>query len=280
MANKNYLIYPCKKMKITQNYNGRTSHYPHTVGYPKDYPIDEGCSDTGREYMYCPCDKMKVKRIYGIGTRGVNTLWLESTSKVLFADGTTDYFSMLITHPEDDDLRKLKVGQTFTRGQQICREGKDGATGNHFHFSGGKGKLSGNGWTANTRGKYVLTTTNGACKPEQLFWIDPNFTTIISKGSISFKTLGTQVSKKGYETGNYRVTADLLNVRKGAGTTYAKVKFKNMSANAQAKIKALNKNKAADGFVKGLAFTALEVKGEWGRCPSGWVNLKYCEKIK
>jgi hypothetical protein len=53
-----------------------------------------------------------------------------------------------------------------------------------------------------------------------------------------------------------------------------------MSANAQAKIKKLNNGKAADGFVKGLAFTALEVKSEWGKCPSGWVNLKYCEKIK
>ena len=275
----NYLIYPCKTMKITQNYLGTTSHYPHTVGHPKDYPIDEGCTDTGRDYMYCPCDKMKVKRIYGVGARGTNTLWLESTSKVLFADGTEDYFTLMVIHPNDDDLRKLKVGQTFTRGQQICREGKDGATANHFHFSGGKGKMSGTGWTANTRGKYVLTTTNGACKPELLFWIDTSFTKVISKGGISFKTKGTAVSKKGYETGNYKVSADLLNVRKGAGTAYAKIKFKDMSASAQKKIKTLNNNKAADGFVKGLTFTALEVKGEWGTCPSGWVNLKYCEKI-
>ena len=106
----NYLIYPCKTMKITQNYLGTTSHYPHTVGYPKDYPIDEGCTDTGRDYMYCPCDKMKVKKIYGVGSRGTNTFWLESTSKVLFADGTEDYFTLMIIHPNDDDLRKLKVG--------------------------------------------------------------------------------------------------------------------------------------------------------------------------
>lgn len=275
----NYLIYPCKTMKITQNYLGKTSHYPHTVGYPRDYPIDEGCADTGRDWLYCPCDKMKIKRIYGVGNRGVNTLWLESTSKVLFADGTTDYFSMLITHPEDADLRRLKVGQTFTRGQQICREGKDGATGNHFHISGGKGKLTGNGWTANTRGKYVLTTTNGAYKPEQLFWVDTAFTKILSKGGITFKTKGTTVSSKGYSTGNYKVTADLLNVRKGAGTAYAKIKFKDMTDSAQEKIKQLNKGKPADGFVKGLTFTALQVKGDWGKCPTGWVNLKYCKKI-
>ena len=51
-----------------------------------------------------------------------------------------------------------------------------------------------------------------------------------------------------------------------------------MSANAQAKIKKLA-GKPVDGYVKGLAFTALEVKGDWGKTPSGWVCLKYCEKI-
>lgn len=127
----------------------------------------------------------------------------------------------------------------------------------------------------------MLTCTDGSYKPEQLFYIDKNFTTIVSSKELSFKDLPkAEPTKKGYTTGNYRVTADLLNVRKGAGTAYAKIKFKNMSANAQAKIKALNSGKAADGYVKGLAFTAVKVKGEWGKTPSGWVNLKYCEKIK
>ena len=186
---KNYLVYPCEVMRITQNYNGKTSHYPHTVGYPKDYPIDEGCADSGRSWFRCPCDKIQVKRIYGVGSRGTNTIWLQSTSKVYFPDGTADYVTLLITHPEDDDLSKLKVGQTFVRWQKICREGKDGATGNHLHISVGKGKISGNGWVQNSRGKYVLTTTGGTFKPEKLFYIDRNLTKVISSGGLVFKSL-------------------------------------------------------------------------------------------
>lgn len=277
----NYLIYPIKTMKISQGYTGNYSHNPHSAGNPKDYPWDEAGADGGREYCYCPCDKMKVVRVFGVGASGTNTIWLTSTSKVNFADGTSDYFTMLITHPNDDDLRKISVGKTYTRGQQICREGTDGrATGNHFHFAAGKGKIKGNGWTQNSCKAWVLTTTNGTYKPEQLFYIDKSFTKIVSDKGLKFKEKPkAQPTKKGYTTGNYRVTVDLLNVRKGAGTAYAKVKFKNMSANAQAKIKKLNNGKAVDGYVKGLAFTALQVKGEWGKTPSGWVNLKYCEKI-
>ena len=141
--------------------------------------------------------------------------------------------------------------------------------------------MTGSGWTQNSRKSWVLTCTGGSYKPEKLFYVDKNFTKIVNNKGLTFKELPKATpNKKGYTTGNYRVTADVLNVRKGAGTAYSKIKFKNMSANAQAKIKALNNGKAVDGFVKGLAFTALEVKGEWGRCPSGWVNLKYCEKIK
>ena len=277
----NYLTYPMKTMKITQGYTGNYSHNPHSAGSPKDYPWDEAGADSGREYFYCPCDKMKVVRVYGVGGSGTNTIWLESTSKVDFADGTSDYVTMLVTHPNDDDLKNIKKGKTYTRGQQICREGTDGnATGNHFHFAAGKGKMKDSGWVKNSQKAWVLTTTNGAYKPEQLFYIDKSFTTVVADKGIKFKEKPKVVTKKGYETGNYKVKVELLNVRKGTGTVYAKVKFKDMSANAKAKIKALNGGKAADGYVKGLAFTALQIKGDWGKTPSGWVNLKYCEKIK
>ncbi len=186
---KNYLVYPCKAMRITQSYTGTTSHLPHTTGKPKDYPIDEGCSGTGRDYIYCPCDEMIVKRVYGVGTGGTNTLWLESISKVYFADGTSDYFTMLITHPNDDDLKKIKVGQKFSRKEKICREGKDGASAYHLHISAGKGKFTGNGWTRNSNGKYVLTTTGAAAKPEKLFFVDKSFTKAVDTKGLKFKEL-------------------------------------------------------------------------------------------
>ena len=213
----NYAVYPFKTMRITQNYNGKTSHKPHTVGVPKDYPIDEGGSDTGKDYIYCPCDEMKIRRIYGVGTKGTNTIWLESTDEVDFADGSKAFMTMMITHPDDEDLRKLRVGDVFRRNEKITREGKDGATANHLHISAGKGKMRGAGWMQNSKGKWVLTTTDVSSKPENVFYIDPDFTKVISQGSIKFKTLPDK-----YKTGYYKVDTAVLNVRTGPDTYYKK----------------------------------------------------------
>lgn len=262
-------------MRITQSCSGTTSHLPHVKGYPSDYPIDEGGEDTERSYMYCPCDEMKIVRIYGVGTKGTNTLWLESTSPVLFADGTEDFFTLMVIHPDDDDLKGLCVGQVFKRKEKICREGKDGATANHFHFSAGKGRIKSNGWIKNSRGKWVLTVTGRACRPEALFFIDPDFTRVIDRKGISFRTLPA----KAYSVGNYRVSADLLNVRKSPSLKGKKLTFESLTSDAQRKILALS-DKKKNGYVKGLCFTALEIKSNWGRTPSGWVCLDYCEAIE
>lgn len=272
---KNYLTYPCKVMRITQTYTGTTSHLPHTTGSPKDYPWDEGCSGTGRDYCYCPCDEMEVKRIYGVGNGGTNTIWLESTSEVLFADGTEDYVTMLITHPNDDDLKKIKEGQLFKRGEEICREGKDGASGYHFHFSAGKGKYYGNGWVKNNKGKYVLITTEGTTKPEKLFFVDKAFTKVMNAKSLAFRELPIEK----YVPGTYKVTkAAILNVRSGPGTKYAKKKYSELTTDAQKKIRKHIGYKA-NGYVMGMTFSVYEVVGDWGRTPSGWVHLGYCKKI-
>ena len=276
----NYLIYPFKTMRITQTYYGKTSHYPHTQGIPKDYPLDEGCTDTGRDWMFCPCDEVVVKRIYGVGNRGVNTIWLESTSKVVFADGSVDYMTMLATHPNDDDLRKIKEGQKFKHLDKICREGTDGASGNHIHLSVGKGKMKGNGWIQNSKGKYVLTTTGGTLKPEQAFFVDPYFTKIISSGGLTFKKLPTVKDK--YPVGEYKVVENAP-VREGPSTKEKKLKFKDFTKNAQQQIKKHNKNEPADYFVAGMEFTASKVtydgKHYWGECPSGWICLEHCKKV-
>lgn len=280
-----YLTYPFKTMKITQSYTGTTSHLPHTTVSPKDYPIDEGGKDTGRDPFYAPC-KMKVRKIYGVGNRGTNTLWIESTEKVTMPNGRTDYVTIMLIHPNDSDLKRLKVGQTFKKGDIVCYEGVDGATGNHIHMSVGMGKMTGTGWTQNDNEKWVLTCTNGTIKPEDAFYIDKSFTTVINDKGLNFKevpkkspTTTKPKTKAKYTVGNYKVTgADVLNVRRGAGTIYPKVKFINLTKSAQAKILKLA-GKKVDGYVKGLTFTVSQVKGDWGRTPSGWVNLKYCTKI-
>ena len=161
---------------------------------------------------------------------------------------------MLITHPDDSDLAKLKVSDTFSRFEPICREGKDGATAYHFHISGGKGKLSGNGWKQNTKGKWVLTTTGGAQKPENLFYLDPDFTGVISDAGISFAHIPAT-----YSPGYYKVKTSVLNVRVSPGT---------------------NSKKAAT-VLKGKQLKVTQTKGNWGKIGENrWICLDYCEVIK
>ena len=50
----NYMIFPMETMNVTQTYLGKTSHYPHTTGTPKDYPIDLAGADSGRRAVFCP----------------------------------------------------------------------------------------------------------------------------------------------------------------------------------------------------------------------------------
>lgn len=256
----NFLIYPFKVMRITQSYTGTTSHLPHTTGTPKDYPLDEGDKDTGRSPMYCPCDEMKVVRIVGVGNNLTNGIWLTSTKKVVFADLSEDYVTILVYHPNDDDLKKIKLGQKFKRFDYMFREGNDGASGYHIHFSVGKGTMTGNGCVANSNGKYVLTTTDGTLKPEKAYAVDEKFTKVINAAGLKFKTL-TQVEKaynKKKET--YTVTANLLNCRKTPSTKGAVVcQFK------KGEKLEITSTKKADGL-------------KWGKCSKGWVALKYCKK--
>lgn len=85
-------------------------------------------------------------------------------------------------------------------------------------------------------------------------------------------------SSSEYSTGDYRVTASLLNVRTGPGTNYARKTYKQLTANAQEQIRACAGYRA-NGYPKGVEFTALEVKDNWARTPSGWVCLDYCVKL-
>ena len=276
----NYLTYPLKTMRITQSYTGTVSHLPHTTGTPKDYPIDDGGKDGGRDAIYCPCNSVKVFRVYGVGGKGVNTLFLQSAEKVDFADGTRDYFCALLTHPDDADLSALALGKTFSRGDIICHEGSDGGVGNHIHLSAGKGRVTGTGWRQNSKRKWVLTCTGGACKPEELFFLDPTFTTVKDSKDLHFRTLPTaKGGKRVFAPGVFRVSdADILNVRSGPGLLHSKLTFPLLSADAQRKILRLA-GRPVDGYCRALCFTVLQVRDNWGKTPSGWVCLDYCERM-
>ena len=214
----NYLIYPIKIMNITQTYKNDFSHSRHTVGTPKDYPIDDNCGATGPNgYFYCPCDAMTVKKIYGVGSSSTNVLWLESTTPVI-TPTFTDYVTIMIGHIEDAELNKLKIGQTFTRKEPIAIEGKDGfATGEHFHIVVGRGKFKGSGWVKNTNDIWVINTTGGSVKPEDSFFIDNTFTTVKNSAGLNFLDLYIpDIEEDDY----YYTTAESLNIHLGPGTNY------------------------------------------------------------
>ena len=144
------------------------------------------------------------------------------------------------------DTIKVKTGQSVNKNTVIGTTGMTGrATGIHLHL--GLKRLSG--------GDYI--------DPEKWFKEEYKAPTAAKK----------------YTTGNYKVTkADVLNVRKGAGTKYAAKKFSQLTKDARKKVLALCGYKA-NGYVRGLAFTVSRVNGAWGKTPSGWVCLDYCERV-
>ena len=144
-----------------------------------------------------------------------------------------------------------------------------------MHISGGKGKIKGTGWIKNINGKWVLTTTGGACKPEKLFYVDKKFTKIKDSKNLVFNFLPEE---KKYRTGKHIVTkANLLHVRTGPGINYKKKKFDQLTPNAREQILYLCGGKKADGYVLGTVFNVYDIKDNWGQSPSGWVCLDYCE---
>lgn len=185
---KNYLTYPTKKMFISQSYTGNYSHNKSSQGTPKDFPIDESCGNNERDYFYCPCDEVVIKRIYGVNQKGTNTIWMESTKKVIFANHNEDYATIMVIHPNDDTLKNIKVGDKFKRGDAMFKEGNDGnATGNHFHISVSASKYVSGGWQENNRGAWVIK--GNPLKPEDAFFIDQDFTKIINSRGLTFKNL-------------------------------------------------------------------------------------------
>jgi len=94
-------------------------------------------------------------------------------------------------------------------------------------------------------------------------------------------------NSKEYVKGNYIVTVDVLNVRRGPAKKYNIVKYPDLTKNAKEQMKKLV-NYPANGYVKNMEFTALEIRNmeneSWAKTPSGWVCLydkegEYCKKI-
>jgi N-acetylmuramoyl-L-alanine amidase len=73
----------------------------------------------------------------------------------------------------------------------------------------------------------------------------------------------------GYKTGTYIINCSKLNVRTGPGTNYRKKTIKELTKSARKQ----------GGYVRGVRCTVSEIRGHWGKTPSGWICLDYCNKI-
>lgn len=113
----------------------------------------------------------------------------------------------------------------------------------------------------------TVTAENKNWGKTNLGWICLDYTTKLSANSNSH-----------YSTGNYRVTASVLNVRFGPGTNYKTKTYNQLSANAKSQNKQRG-NYYCNGYMNGVICTVTQVKNNWGLTASGWICLDYCSKI-
>ena len=76
-------LFPSEFMRITQGYNEGT--------HKNSFAIDNAGKDSGISDIYAPFTGI-IKKIY---KTDANEVWLESTEKVEYPDGTVDYLTIL-----------------------------------------------------------------------------------------------------------------------------------------------------------------------------------------
>lgn len=81
-----------------------------------------------------------------------------------------------------------------------------------------------------------------------------------------------------YSVGDYRVIDGVLRVRTGASTEHRKLTYDELTDNAKEQIFKLV-GYECNGYPEGVECTVSKVIGNWGKTPSGWICLDYCEKI-
>ena len=182
-----YAKFPMNYLNITQGY-AEGNHLEHWKNADYiDYPIDLGGMDSERDYLFAPVN-MKIVKIDGIGNKNVsNKIFLESSVPVYTPKFGKRKIFLTAVHFEDSDIKKFNLyeGKIVKAGEAICFEGKETATANHLHITCGLG--SSNKSIQNNKGKWV---TYGDCKkPEDIFYIDNNFTIVKNLRGINFKTI-------------------------------------------------------------------------------------------
>lgn len=220
-----YSIYPFEYMNITQRHD-EGNHRKHNIPF-KDYsdkPFDEACKDKGRDY-FVPQNEYKIVEILGLDTSSTssstNSVRLESVKKLLIPYQEEPVkLEITLTHMNEDNLKKVKVGQVIHKGEKILLEGTDGlSTGNHFHCTANIGKYY--GFKKNSNGKWCFVYDKSLTPPEA-FYVDKKCTNIINSNGYNFKEVpvmdrvGTPVARN-TKVDQIEVKAESLRARKEPG---------------------------------------------------------------
>lgn len=165
-------LYPLIAMRITQGVNGTYSH-------KLSMNIDDTGAPRHLDSAYAP-SKLKIVKLGG--TTHEVIAW--SVNKVLWADGSLDYYTIRTLH--DNDISDLKIGQIVEQGNPYVQEGGAGANGPttyaiHMHINVARGHTT--QLVKQTGGAYEL---KGSVKPQDLFFV--NDTQIIDGEGYTWKT--------------------------------------------------------------------------------------------
>lgn len=82
-----------------------------------------------------------------------------------------------------------------------------------------------------------------------------------------------------YNVGTYKVQVNsCLHVRTEPSLNGKIKTAQELTPNARSQNKSLG-NGNCNGLLNGVIVSVSETKGDWGKIPSGWINLRYCKKI-
>lgn len=122
-------VFVAKSLLVTQ---GAYDDYSHFTQNALDIQPAERA-------VYAPFNA-KVVRI-DASVIACNAVWIESTSKVRYADGTYDYMTLCFMH--DNDISDIYVGEALVQGEYFYDSGNYGvSSGIHVHVAAYRGKYN------------------------------------------------------------------------------------------------------------------------------------------
>jgi len=143
-------MFPGSTLRVTQGAYRQYRAYSH---------FDQNAFDLGGNTNYAAPFTGKIVAI----DKKYNAVTLQSTNKVRYADGSTDYMTVTFVH--DNDISNLKVNQVIKQGTIFYQPGvKDPTgktTGTHLHLCVKRGKVNTVFYSGNVYPNNALFLKNG-----------------------------------------------------------------------------------------------------------------------